>query len=419
MRMAKDPIAGRWPELARIMIARLTVLSGVFFGLVAVVPADAISFYAMVALAFVVNIPYALWLRDERKTAQSAPLQFLVDAVVVTGLVHFSGGIDSELCLLYPLVILSAGIVGGGRIAVKLTLLCIVLYAWIILLEMNGILAYFGPPPSPYADTWAVLQKLMIRIFVFAFFSAASNFLAERCGFQAAKIRRYRQWIEAVFQRVPVGLFAVDAAGRIALANRAGAEMLGADPDGLAGTRLAAFLADPAANPWPPDSGKTITLKRADGACFPALVEIARAELPEAPPSRGQPYPGQAPGTIVALRDLSAEIRAKQTEQEASRLRTVLRLTGEMAHALRNPLTAIRGAAESLAAVLAKPQSGAGLDESDRQLLATLQKLILDETERLDAKMEEFMTYAAADPDRLLQGAAGKFVGPPASTESR
>ena len=61
-------------------------------------------------IAFTITIPYSLWLRSKIRTFQFAPLQFLVDLIMVTGLVYFSGGIHSEFTLLYPLVILSAGI---------------------------------------------------------------------------------------------------------------------------------------------------------------------------------------------------------------------------------------------------------------------------------------------------------------------
>ncbi|MEI7850877.1 MAG: hypothetical protein WCH86_03510, partial [Kiritimatiellales bacterium] len=99
-----------WKAMAGLLGGRLATISGFLIVLSFVLKRDSIAFYAFIAFAYIITIPYSLWLRNQDRMRRLAPLQFLVDLVFVSGLVYFADGRQNDfLILLYPLIILSAG----------------------------------------------------------------------------------------------------------------------------------------------------------------------------------------------------------------------------------------------------------------------------------------------------------------------
>ena len=56
-----------WPELATILAIRLLVLTGFLVLIALILPSDDIAFYTFMAFAFIITIPYSLWLRNKIK----------------------------------------------------------------------------------------------------------------------------------------------------------------------------------------------------------------------------------------------------------------------------------------------------------------------------------------------------------------
>ena len=149
--MFKNDARTSIPELTAILLARL----GFLWVLVLVsllLPHDDVTFYAFMGIAFIITIPYSLWLRSKLRSSQFAPLQFVVDLVLVTGLVYFTGGVQSELILLYPLVIISAGIVGTPKQAAELTILTIISYTLMATLLSNRWIIEYLPTGTTAAS---------------------------------------------------------------------------------------------------------------------------------------------------------------------------------------------------------------------------------------------------------------------------
>jgi len=412
IRIPAGVVAG-WQALARIALGRLVVLLCLLLALSALIPRDEPAFYAFIALAFVINIPYALWLRDSRRARESAPLQFVVDTLIVTGLVYFTGGIDSELCLLYPLVIVSAGIVGGGWLTARITLLSICLYALVIVLQLTGIP---GVTPAPLPESpVATVQRLFLRVLTFAFFSAASTFLASRCRFQARELRSYRDLVETVFHNVQVALLACRKDGVIVLANPAAAAMVGLPEDSLAGRNVREFL------PLEPSrmreqteeasATRIVRLKCADGSSLPVAVAVAEARLPRTVAPTGVRRGERGGVWIVAADDVSDAERAREAERRLAEMQGALKVTAEFAHAVRNPLTSLRAGVEALAmlasSVLAEKE---GADDPRLAPLNKLTETLMTEMTRLDERIDEFLQVASSKPEQLLQRTAARHL---------
>ena len=63
-----------WSGLLGLMLARLVILSGILLGLALLLPGDSVAFYAFMALAYTISIPYALWLRSQKSLASVVPM---------------------------------------------------------------------------------------------------------------------------------------------------------------------------------------------------------------------------------------------------------------------------------------------------------------------------------------------------------
>lgn len=169
-----------WANLVRVLSVRLAFLSLLLGAATLLLPDYGGAFYVFVGLAFMLTIPYSLWIRDHVRLHELAYLQFLVDVVVVTGLVYFTGGIKSGLVLLYPLVIVGAGIVSPWWRAMQIAVLCVLAYATLAVLTMERVLVpYAGELATPaYSSGLAVV---LLHAVTFLLFGAVGAFVSRRC----------------------------------------------------------------------------------------------------------------------------------------------------------------------------------------------------------------------------------------------
>lgn len=401
-----DPVYRRWPALVRIMLSRLLILACILLVLPALTGTDSLTFYAFVALAFAVTIPYAVWLRHDAEARHSAPLQSAVDIVVATGLVHFSGGLRSELFMLYPLIILSAGIVVSGYFALRITILGVILYATVVSLELWGVLPYCGQVPSPYIPTNTAIQSLMLRIFLLVFFSAAGHFLAQRCLSQARQLSVFSDLVLRILDHLSVGVFTVGEDGTVGFANRTATDLLQRQSHTIVGKPLSAFFSGPAPSIATPGlvPGR-LWLSRADGSTLPVACEVARTTLPRETDDSSElqelcPSPAVY---IVAVRDVAAELRVEDAARVMERLQMTFNISSEIAHSVRNPLTAIQCACEGIQRVIADMRAaGRVLSPEDSALIEMLSGITVAESGAADRELGKIMMLASESPSRLL-----------------
>ena len=398
--IADDPLGRKWPALVQVMLGRLVLLAAILAGVTALAPRHSVGLYAIVSLAFIIAIPYALWLERDETVRRSAPNQFIVDAIIITGLVHFTGGIESDLCLLYPLVILVAGIVVSGRLALRVALFAVVVYATLVVLEMGGILPYSGGSGG-LVPAKKVVQMLMMRIVIFVFFAAGISYIADRCFYQGRQLERLRTLGQAIISNVSVPLLGVHPDGHILLANAPAAQMLGRAPADVRDRPLAELFAGGAPRLQEGQQTRRIWhMVRADGSTFPMTFEASLTHLPAVVSDSLADPPGEVGLYVMVLRDVTDLFAA----EERVRLRTAASMLTEMAHSVSNPLAAIKGAGEVLLSAMdATPKGERKITPDDWSLISSMIDVIAEETVSLDKKVKEFMELATSDPDKLRQ----------------
>lgn len=390
-----------WPELTAILLARLSVLWVLV--LVSLLMAnDDTVFHAFMGIAFIITIPYSLWLRNKLMSTRLAPLQFLVDMVVVTGLVYFTGDMNSELTLLYPLVILSAGIIGSPKETAEITILGIVVYALMITMMSQDIMVPHASS-AKVDGTLDVYASLALRTFLFACFGLAGVYVSQRCNFSTNHGKDAAHTAHTLLHNLQSATMLLDTHGHIRLANKAACDMLNTTEESLCTLEFSTLLAN-GKRPIPESYGKTAYIARTNLPPLPVAYRTAEIALPaSAMTEPGEGSPENTSFTLLTLTDIAHPLELERDLQKVERITAATRIAGEMAHEIRTPLTAISASIQLLKHYEDKSTSADWLPNSPRRKdRMELFDHISGASAQMDDVIQNFIDFAEFSPADLL-----------------
>jgi signal transduction histidine kinase len=398
IRQEDEVRAVSWTVMMGLLGGRLAAISAFLIVLSFVLKADSIAFYAFIAFAYIITIPYSLWMRNQDRMRRLAPLQFLVDLIFVSGLVYFAGGTQNDfLILLYPLIILSAGIILPLKQTVQITVLAIISYTLVILLMSQNLLIQYPAAPAT-RDLVDTSGAMALRISLFIFFGIASAYVSRRCDYISQKEKQFRDITKIIFENVKTGLLLLNADDHILMANDRACILLGRDEAELLNKTLASIHLKPAEvrNSDTDLRGASDYFRRPDGSVFPVSIEDARLTLPaEAVPRAGVKAGGLVDARILNFNDLSHFLRLQSQTRQLERIKAAANMAKEMAHQIRTPLTGISGAVQLLQINLRSGAEDTALAAKDREELC--QQIVM-ESIRMDKVIQNFLDYAEFSP---------------------
>jgi two-component system sensor histidine kinase PilS (NtrC family) len=364
--------------LVKVRILILTFLLGIQLAVAELTPTrlPLRLFLSTMLLWYTVSVFYIVLLSFWREHRLQASLQVLTDLIMVSLVVHETGGWDSSLNFLYPLVIIVAGILLPRVWAQLVAALAFILYGTV--LELN----YYGVVHS-YCTTHPELKVLQAIIFVNLFAFLIVAYLA---GLLVAKLRQARVELkdtsgaledlqilhENIIQSISSGLITTGLDGRITLVNNAALKLLERAPDQLLGKPVTGIFLDPLPNA---ESQTHAEVRFDTVGSFRRTVRVRVAAL--SGPERG------ALGYVYALDDLTEIRRLEREVRMQDRLAAVGRLAAAIAHEIRNPLTSIAGSVSMLSGI---PE----MSEEHRNLLA----IVTRESQRLNGIITDFLAYS-------------------------
>src|SRR5579863_8167915 len=369
--------------LVKVRVLILTFLLGIQLAVAQFTPTTLPIrlFIGTILVWFTVSLLYMVVLSFWREHRLQASLQVLTDLVLVSLVVHETGGWDSSFNFLYPLVIIVAAVLLPRVWAHLVAALAFLLYGTV--LELN----YYGVVHS-YCTTHPALKALQAIIFVNLFAFLAVAFLA---GLLSAKLRQARVQLkdasgaledlqalhENIIQSISSGLITTGLDGHITLVNSAAQKLLGHTSDQLLKTPVTKLFLDPLPNAESQQAHGEVRFETRTGAdqIFRKTfrVRVARLNVPE----RG------VIGFVYAFDDLTEIRRLEREVRMQDRLAAVGRLAAAIAHEIRNPLTSIAGSVSMLSAV---PE----MNEDHRRLL----DIVTRESQRLNAIITDFLAYS-------------------------
>ena len=395
-------------QLRWIIAIRLVIVTSVFlpyFLLQLATPGDELGLdflYALAGLTYAASLLYIALLRILRgRWGLQAFIQFFGDLLTITGLVFYFGGIASPFSILYFLVIIVASALFRRRTGYAVAALAGVLYSTTV------TALYFGWIPEPptvsqvvtelavgpaVADApasvapahhsvprWRLVYNLFTHIFGFFMVAYLTTRLAQNI-FRAERELQEKEDDLAdlqiihrdVIESIPSGLITCDLDGLITSANLAAQEILGRTEMALIATPVSS-LGLFSEERW-------------------QLLSSEASQLPRARPEATDLRDGQErhigysvtpltnaeevrTGSILIFQDLSEWHELQSELRLKDRMAAVGELAAGIAHEIGNPLAAISGSVQMLAA------SGGGSSDAQRRRLLDI---VVRESQRLD-----------------------------------
>ena len=365
--------------LVKVRILILMVLLVIELAVIRLTPSPLpiMPFLTGMVLWFVLSLFFLFLVSVWSEHRLQAILQVLSDLAMVTLVVHLTGGIDSSLYFLYPLVIVVACMLlprGWGYLSAALAF---ILFGTILELD------YYLIIPS-YSNSHPKLKALQVVIFVnlFAYFAIA--YLA---GLLMSKLRQVDVQLkdasgalenlqalhENIVQSMSGGVITTGLDGRITLVNRAAQHLLEISETELRGGSVGDLFQDPLPHFGVAGADAEVRYQAVNGfrktfrVMVSALNVSASSDL----------------GFVYSFDDLTEIRRLEREVRMQDRLAAVGRLAAAIAHEIRNPLTSIAGSVSMLS-------DAPALNPEERALL----QIVIRESDRLNNIITDFLAYS-------------------------
>jgi len=365
--------------LVRVRIFILTLLLAIELAVAQFSPAPVPMrlFISTILFWYSLSLFYILLLSFWQEHRIQATLQVLTDVFLVSLVVHETGGWDSSLNFLYPLVIIVAAVLLPRIWAGLIAALAFLLYGTVL------ELTYYGYVPS-FCSTHPGLKALQAIIFVNLFAFLAVAYLA---GLLTAKLRQARVQLkdtsgaleslqalqENIIHSISSGLITTGLDGRITLANAAAQRLLERTTGELLGSPVHQLFIDPL--PSAESQHNHGEVRFDPPTKFRKTLRVRASVL--SVPERGNL------GYVYVFDDLTELRRLEREVRMQDRLAAVGRLAVAIAHEIRNPLTSIAGSVSMLSGL---PE----MNEDHRRLL----DIVTRESQRLNAIITDFLAYS-------------------------
>lgn len=315
-------------------------------------------------------------LREREPTLEFLYLQAIGDVLLVTGIVHITGGSESVFPPLLYVALVSA-------------------YA--VLVPFRAAMLIWGAAGVAYvADvTFAYPQYLDLSVFfqigVFLAVAAASSVIGgrlreirEELHTVEGALRMLRLDTADILRSLGAGVTTLDEEGRLAYMNPAAEELLGLDATEWLNRDVQGELQRRAPGVL---SAFRDTLRQ-ERSVGEREVEIVRPDadgdgIPAGVTTAYLWRSGARASVTLVLQDLRPVRQLEEVRLQADRLQAVAELSASLAHEIRNPLASIQSAVEQLAV---------GDDASHED--QTLARLVVRESGRLDRLLGEFGDFA-------------------------
>jgi two-component system, NtrC family, sensor histidine kinase PilS len=373
-----------WLVKVRILILALLLALELAVAEFSPTPVPLRLFLSTILFWFSLSLFYVLLLSFWQEHRLQASLQVLTDLVMVSLVIHETGGWDSSLNFLYPLAIIVAAVLLPRVWAHLIAALAFILYGTV--LELN----YYGVVPS-YCSTHPSFKALQAIIFVNLFAFLAVAYLA---GLLTAKLRQVGVQLkdtsgalenlqalhENIIHSISSGLITTGMDGRIMLVNPAAQKLIERTAAELFGMPVQELFVDPLPTVESPQPHAEVRCDASGKFRKTFRVRVAALNVPE----------NAEQGYVYAFDDLTEIRRLEREVRMQDRLAAVGRLAAAIAHEIRNPLTSIAGSVSMLSSV---PE----MNEEHRRLL----DIVTRESQRLNSIITDFLAYSRAKQYRF------------------
>jgi signal transduction histidine kinase len=372
-------ISLRWVAVALVVVG--TLLGTHLFPILL----DPRPLYAAAAVLLVCNLAYVLAAGSFRRGRQGGPValatvQMEVDLLVLTAVLHFSGGVTNPFFLFYVFHVIIATIILPRSLSFAVGLTAIVLFGLLAVNELNAG-TIFGRYPLQLSAAGGLWRNPVYGLAAFVAFVCTvmiaqylTHIILVRMASKELEAARGSNLLRAIINAMSEGLVFVTADGRVVLCNPAAQRWRGdgRQPDGQSVDGFPATLAehiktlaDRAGGP----QGQEKTIEFSTGGEAQRLIEARSCAVAG--------LDGAPLGHVIVGQDLTEHKRLEadllnRTEQvtainetlKMSRVRMAQRekmvalgqMAAGIAHEIGNPLTSLSSVVQYLSRKCADPE---------------------------------------------------------------
>ncbi len=333
-------------------------------------------------VVYVLSGIYLLFWRYTDRPKDLYYIQFFVDLVLASLLLHLSGGIDSPFSSFYVFIIVYASLLSDRKGAILAVTLSIIFYVG------TSFSRYLGADWLYIATSSDVVYRVLWNVLGFVSVGLLGTYLSERLVSAKQELGQVKLIHDNIINSIRTGLMTLDLRGAITSVNRAAEE--------ICGLTNAEALSRPISDVFPANLLDTITQSDFQPVSKPLRIEfwfqksdreglfLGTSCSPLLSPDN------QQLGYILSFQDLT-EIRKREEElQVKEKMAAIGQVAAGLAHEIRNPLGALSGSIQVL-------ESELQLSSQQSRLLG----IILRECNRLNKTVADFLTYAGPSPLRL------------------
>ncbi len=370
---------GRGDLLRWIYLGRLTLVTGILVGALLKwldLRAEDTLMVTVMFLAALVITAGSFWYTHVRQHEPGENFlygQVILDVLLVTSIIHVTGGPQSNFAPVYILVVSSGALLlplPGG-----------------VLIGALASMVYFADLVWGYQSVFGLGVALQLGLFTVV--ALITGFVGDRLrraglalGAVESELRQLRLDTGDILANLSTGVLTVDGDGRLAYANPAASTLLGLSVSEWMGRPVVEEV-----NRLAPGMGDVLERSiRERSAVDRSRAMVSRGGrdrhlgITTAVLERGE---DEAPSATALFQDVTDMERLEALHRRAERLEAVAELSASLAHEIKNPLASIRSAVEQIT----RPS----LSADDRK---TLERLVLGESDRLSRLLSAFLDYS-------------------------
>jgi len=365
--------------LVKVRVVILTFLLGIELTIAQFAPTrlPVWLFIGTILLWYGISFCYFLLVSFWKDYRSQALLQVLTDLILVTLVVYITGGVDSSLNVLYPLVLIVAAIQLPRTWAYLSAALAFILYGAVLELTYFEVVpSYSGSHPG----LGALQAIILINLFAYLEVAYLTGLLASKLRQVDVKLKYTSEVLEDlqvlhenIVQAINSGLMTTGLDGHITLVNLAAQRLLERSEAELKGQSINKLFLDPLPQVGAESAHGEVRFTAPNMYRKTFRVVATPLTLSE----------GGMAGYVYTLDDLTELRRLEREVRMQDRLAAVGRLAAAIAHEIRNPLTSIAGSVSMLSEI-------PNLGEEHRHLL----EIVTRESDRLNSIITDFLAYS-------------------------
>ena len=365
--------------LVKVRIIILTLLLGIELAIARLTPnpLPVRLFVSTILLWYAISVFYLLLLSFWHDHRVQATLQVITDLALVSMVVYATGGEDSSLNFLYPLVVIVASVLLPRWWTYLTAALAFILYGAVLELSYYGVIQSYS---TSHPELRGLQAIILVNLFAYMAVAYLASLLAAKLRQVDVKLKHtsgelnnLKALHENIIQAISGGLITTGLDGHITLVNTAAQKLLERSEAELLGHPVSQIFLD--SLPQLDSGGAHAEVRLVQPNSFRKTFRVMVTPLTMSDL--------ETVGCVYTFDDLTEIRRLEREVRLQDRLAAVGRLAAAIAHEIRNPLTSIAGSVYMLSGI-------PDLKDDHRQLL----EIVTRESERLNDIITDFLAYS-------------------------